>query len=59
MKLTMAGLGLLCVVFMAIIPVALIWSIETLWGVTISLTLKNWFAAFVLGIILGGKSSSK
>lgn len=61
MKLTIVGLFILIVVFMVIVPIALMWSIECLWGVTIALTFKNWFAAFLLGMILGGgakKSSS-
>lgn len=40
-------------------PLLTIWSLNTLFGLTIAYTLKTWFAAMVLGGIIGSKAASK
>lgn len=38
------------------VPLALIWSLNTLFGLTIPWTFKTWFAALVLGAVASGSS---
>jgi hypothetical protein len=39
-------------------PALLIWSINTLFGLAIAMTFKNWFAALLIMCLLRGNSSS-
>ncbi len=39
-------------------PLLSIWSVNTLFGLTIPFTLKTWFAALVLGGLVYGRTSS-
>ena len=48
-KLTL--LFLLVVVLLTLIPIGFIWSINTLFGLTIAYSCKTWLAAFVLWAI--------
>mgnify|MGYP001020483051 CR=1 FL=1 len=52
------GIAVLCIVFG---PLAGIWALNTLFGLTIAYTFKTWLAALVLAGIVGGtsKASSK
>lgn len=49
-------LVILCVVFG---PFLMIWSVNTLFGLTIPFTLKTWFAALILGGSLSARRASK
>ena len=40
-------------------PLLSIWSVNTLFGLTIPFSLKTWFAALVLGGLVSGRASSK
>jgi len=52
------GIVVLCIVFG---PLAVIWALNTLFGLTIAYTFKTWLAALMLAGIVGGtsKASSK
>ena len=49
-------LAILAAIFM---PILAIWSLNTLFGLTIPCTIKTYFAALILSMIVYGKSSSK
>ncbi len=46
----------LAVIFM---PLALIWALNTLFGLTIAFTLKTWLAALLLSAVLSGNARGK
>jgi len=50
---------LLLIVLLAIFgPLLIIWSLNTLFALSIAYTLKTWFAAFVLGGLLSRSGAS-
>jgi hypothetical protein len=52
-----AVLILLVLAILVLLPFGLIWSINTLFSLSIAYTIKNWLAAILLIIIMGGKSN--
>lgn len=51
------ALVLLVVLFVVFLPILAIWALNVLFGLTIVVTLKTWFAAFVLiAIVAGGNA---
>lgn len=57
----MSGLTVIAIVIAIVVggPLLIIWSINTLFAIGIAYTIKTWFAALVLGAVIGGGSSSK
>lgn len=49
---------LLALAAIVLSPLGLIWSLNTLFSLAITYTLKNWFAALVLMVCMGGIKSS-
>jgi hypothetical protein len=49
---------LLLAVLVAVGPLAAIWSLNTLFGLSIAYTLKTWAAALVLAWVIGGTNKS-
>ncbi len=47
---------LFLIAYVIIGPFLGIWAINTLFTLSIAFTLKNWIAAFVLAVLLGGSS---
>lgn len=61
MKLTKSiGCGLLLLILLAtaLAPLAVIWALNTLFGLAIAFTLKTWAAALVLIACVGASNSS-
>lgn len=56
----MTGAFIIAIVVAIVIggPLAIIWSINTLFAIGIAYTFKTWLAALVLGAVVGGGSSS-
>jgi hypothetical protein len=50
--LGLVGLLILSVVLVFIGPILSIWAVNTLFGLAIPFTVKTWFAAFVLGLVV-------
>ena len=47
------------IVFIIAIPLLIIWSLNTLFGLAIASTPATWFAALVLGSVVGSSSATK
>jgi hypothetical protein len=45
--------AILLAVLVAVIPVALIWSLNTLFAIGIGYTIKTWFAALIITCMFG------
>ena len=58
-----AALAVLAVIaiilLIVLVPICLIWSLNTLFGLTIAFTFKTWTAAFIVSMIVGGNRASK
>lgn len=52
------GIVALVIGLVAFVPLVLIWSLNTLFGLGIGYSLSTWAAAFVLAALIGGSSSS-
>ena len=52
--IVIVGIVLLIVLVVVFAPLLTIWSLNTLFGLTITYTIKTWLAALVLGGIVGG-----
>jgi hypothetical protein len=54
-------MGALCLVLVIVLtvvtvgPLASIWALNTLFGLAIPFTVKTWFAAMLLGLVIGGR----
>ena len=46
------------VVILAVVGLAMIWALNTLFGLGIAYTFKTWCAAFLLSVIVGGSSTT-
>ena len=57
MKLAIVGIIALAAIGIALGPVAAIWALNTLFGLSIPLTLKTWAAALLLCVMVESKSS--
>jgi hypothetical protein len=55
MSAMVAGAGLAIIVGLIFGPLLLIWSLNTLFGLTIAYTLKTWFATMLLAGVFGPK----
>ena len=53
------GGGLLVLGLVGLLPLATIWALNTLFGLSIAFTLKTWAAALVLVLLLGSNSHRK
>ena len=56
---TLAIVIAIVVALVAMMPLAIIWSLNTLFGFTIAFTVKNWCAALILGGVVGGTKASR
>lgn len=56
----MTGAFVIAIVVAIVIggPLLIIWSINTLFAIGIAYTIKTWFAALVLGAVVGSSSTS-
>ena len=54
--IVIVGLVILIVLVVVFAPLLTIWSLNTLFGLTITYTIKTWLAALVLGAFVGGSS---
>jgi len=52
--IVIVGLVILIVLVVVFAPLLIIWSLNTLFGLTITYTIKTWLAALVLGALVGG-----
>ena len=53
-NIVIVGLVILIVLVVVFAPLLTIWSLNTLFGLTITYTIKTWLAALVLGALVGG-----
>ena len=51
-------IGLLVIALIVLMPIGGIWALNTLFGLTIALTLKNWFAMFLLMVFFGSRTNT-
>lgn len=47
------------ILLIVLAPICLIWSLNTLFGLTIAFTFKTWAAAFIVSMVVGGNRVSK
>lgn len=59
-KNTVNGLAILVliVIVVTVVPIATLWMLNTLFGLALPYTLKNWFAALLLNAMFASRVSS-
>ena len=53
-ELLIVGIIVLIIAIVVVVPILIIWSLNVLFGLGVVLSLKTWFAALVLGSVVGG-----
>ena len=52
-------LGLLIIALMILIPFGFIWSINTMFSLSVSYTIKTWLASLIILILIGNTGNKK
>ena len=60
MKITsIIGIGLFIAVAIALVPLGILWALNTLFGLAIGYTIKTWLAALLLGMVFQANSNGR